>query len=182
MPKEVVLNNVISLPLNRIVHSRSYSEHQRNYSVEDFDELVESIKNSGICQPVWVSSPSESGVYMIVDGDHRLDAARKLGMDTIPAMVDETVKPNDDEVEAAVKNYLLNARRISLSFGESASLLKKIETTTQNPKDIKKELEDYYGTAMVNGFPMAVNELGRLKELDEKELEELAEELGIGKE
>ncbi|MBQ6517851.1 MAG: hypothetical protein IJI14_03970, partial [Anaerolineaceae bacterium] len=76
-----------------------------------------------------------------VDGDHRLDAARKLGMDTIPAMVDETVKPNDDEVEAAVKNYLLNARRISLSFGESASLLKKIETTTQNPKDIKKVRE-----------------------------------------
>ena len=50
------------------------------------------------------------------------------------------------------------------------------------PKDIdeiKSELEDYYGTAMTNGFPMAVIELGNLDEMDEDELRDLAEEVGI---
>ena len=50
------------------------------------------------------------------------------------------------------------------------------------PKDIEEirsELEDYYGTAMTNGFPMAVIELGNLEEMDDDELRELAEEIGI---
>lgn len=50
------------------------------------------------------------------------------------------------------------------------------------PKDIdeiKAELEDYYGTAMTNGFPMAVIDLGNLDEMDEEELRELAIEAGI---
>lgn len=53
------------------------------------------------------------------------------------------------------------------------------------PKDIeeiKSELEDYYGTAMTNGFPMAVMDLGSLGGMDEDELKELAEEIGISDE
>ena len=51
------------------------------------------------------------------------------------------------------------------------------------PKDIEEirsELEDYYGTAMVNGFPMAMTDLSDLENKSEEELRELAEELGIG--
>ena len=38
-------------------------------------------------------------------------------------------------------------------------------------------LQDYYGTAMMNGFPAAQAELNRLEEMDEEELQKLAEEI-----
>lgn len=50
------------------------------------------------------------------------------------------------------------------------------------PKDIEEiiaELEDYFGTAMMNGFPAAVIDLENLKNLGEDELKELAEKLGL---
>jgi len=53
-----------------------------------------------------------------------------------------------------------------------------------NPKDIdeiKEELTNYYGTAMVSGFPMAMANLNELEHMDEDELRELAEKLGLEK-
>lgn len=44
---------------------------------------------------------------------------------------------------------------------------------------MKEKLKDYYGTAAVSGFPMAVIELNEIDDLDEEELEELADQLGI---
>ena len=46
-------------------------------------------------------------------------------------------------------------------------------------EQLKDKLKDYYGTAAVNGFPMAVIELNEIDDLDEEELEELADQLGI---
>lgn len=49
-----------------------------------------------------------------------------------------------------------------------------------DPEDeLKEKLKDYYGTAAVSGFPMAVIELNEIDDLDEEELEELADQLGI---
>ncbi|MBQ8996201.1 MAG: hypothetical protein IJ091_10345 [Oscillospiraceae bacterium] len=44
---------------------------------------------------------------------------------------------------------------------------------------LKEELETYYGTAAVNGFPMAVMDLADLENKSDEELEELAQELGL---
>ncbi len=46
-------------------------------------------------------------------------------------------------------------------------------------EEIRSELMDYYGTAMVNGFPMAVVDLSKIESMNENELCELAEELGL---
>ncbi len=46
-------------------------------------------------------------------------------------------------------------------------------------EEIRSELMDYYGTAMVNGFPMAVVDLDEIERMDEDELREMAEELGL---
>lgn len=48
-----------------------------------------------------------------------------------------------------------------------------------NIRRIKRELQDYYGTAKTNGFPMAVIELGDLDSLSDDELVELARSVGI---
>ena len=46
-------------------------------------------------------------------------------------------------------------------------------------QELREKLTDYYGTAMVNGFPMAMADLNGLGSMDDEEIRELAEELGI---
>ena len=44
---------------------------------------------------------------------------------------------------------------------------------------LRNDLEDYYGTAMHSGFPMAVLDLGKVSRASERELIEMAEKKGI---
>ena len=44
---------------------------------------------------------------------------------------------------------------------------------------LREELTDYYGTAMMNGFPQAMATLGQLEDMSEEELKELAESNGM---
>ncbi len=46
-------------------------------------------------------------------------------------------------------------------------------------EELKEKLKDYYGTAMTNGFPMAVFELSEVDELSDDEIMEKAESLGL---
>jgi hypothetical protein len=43
----------------------------------------------------------------------------------------------------------------------------------------REKLEDYYGTAMANGFPMAVIDLGRVGNMSDDEVREELNRLGI---
>ena len=45
----------------------------------------------------------------------------------------------------------------------------------------KEQLEDYYGTAMASGMPMAVIELSQVENMTEEEAEAECERLGINR-
>jgi len=44
--------------------------------------------------------------------------------------------------------------------------------------EFRDYLRDYYGTAMMSGFPMAVVDLGRIDSLSDEELIRIAENMG----
>ena len=44
---------------------------------------------------------------------------------------------------------------------------------------LRRDMKDYYGTAMFNGFPMAVMDLSKVERLSDRELVELAQENGV---
>ena len=44
---------------------------------------------------------------------------------------------------------------------------------------LREYLQDYYGTAMFNGFPAAIIDLSELDRMDGQELCRLAERLGV---
>jgi len=44
---------------------------------------------------------------------------------------------------------------------------------------LRSQLRDYYGTAMVSSFPMAVMELSEVDSMSDDEVIEKAEELGL---
>ena len=41
-------------------------------------------------------------------------------------------------------------------------------------KRLRRDLEDYYGTAMFNGFPMAIMDLSKVEKASDREIIELA--------
>ena len=53
---------------------------------EEMDALVESIRMNGILTPLTVR-PLESGEYEVISGHRRLYAARKAGLETVPAII-----------------------------------------------------------------------------------------------
>ena len=43
----------------------------------------------------------------------------------------------------------------------------------------RRDMKDYYGTAMFNGFPMAVMDLSKVERMSDRELVELAKKNGV---
>ena len=44
---------------------------------------------------------------------------------------------------------------------------------------LRRDMKDYYGTAMFNGFPMAVMDLSKGERMSDRELVELAKKNGV---
>ena len=44
---------------------------------------------------------------------------------------------------------------------------------------LREDILDYYGTAMFNGFPMAVMDLSKVERMSDRELVELAQKNGV---
>ncbi len=56
--------------------------HKLTLSEKQYNELVESIKRNGITEPI--KYVEHNGTKYVVDGHHRLRAAKELGLDKIP--------------------------------------------------------------------------------------------------
>lgn len=85
---------------------------------EKMDELVESIKESGVLTPVLVR-PDDEGTYEMISGHRRLHAAKRAGLRKIPAIIKEMT--NDDATIAMVN---ANMQREEILPSERAFSLK----------------------------------------------------------
>src|SRR5215469_9726738 len=72
------------IPLRLI--SPNPSQPRRHYSEERLQELVLSIKERGILQPIRVSEVAENE-YQIIAGERRFRAAALAGLSEIPAVI-----------------------------------------------------------------------------------------------
>lgn len=104
----------LRIPVDRI----RVGAHQprRAFAPEELAELVESVREKGVLQPVLVR-PAESG-YELVAGERRLRAAQAAGVGTVPAIVK---KMSDREsLEAAlvenVQREDLNAIELAQAY------------------------------------------------------------------
>lgn len=94
-------DNVTAIPLSQIT---DFPDHP--YQVRDDDsmnELVESIKERGLIQPILVR-PVENGRYEMVSGHRRKRAFELAGIDKIPARVKELLR--DEAILAMVDSNL----------------------------------------------------------------------------
>jgi len=113
---------------------------------DDFNRLIREIEDVGFIAPVQVV-PIEGGRYRIVGGEHRVAAARELRLGTIPVMVLEGPRWQDEELQKLV-TVRLNAltgkvnpdkmailyRQMAKKYGEDA-LQNLFAYTDQNAWD-----------------------------------------------
>ncbi len=76
----------------------------------DIDDLVESVREHGIIQPLVVTPNGVPGKYLLVAGERRLEAARQAGLVTVPAIVREA-----SERERAQFSIIENIQRVALT-------------------------------------------------------------------
>lgn len=106
---------------------------RRVFDDEDLDELVHSIKEFGLLQPIVVREATD-GQYEIIMGERRWRAAAKAGIKTIPAIIRETADDN------MLRDALLeNIHRVQLNPLEEAAayeqLLKEFGVTQNQLAD-----------------------------------------------
>jgi ParB family transcriptional regulator, chromosome partitioning protein len=131
-----------------------------NFDEETLGSLADSIREVGVLQPVLVR-PSDDG-YELVAGERRWRAARRVGMQTIPALVRETAD-NTALEEALVENlqrealnpleeaaayqqliedFSLTHDQVAARVGKSRASVSNVLRLLQLPPSIQKAVRD----------------------------------------
>ena len=100
------LERVRIIPLEEL---RPFKDHPfKTLEGEEMDRLTESIRQFGSITPV-LARPLEGGGYELVSGHRRLEACRRLGLETMPVIVREMT---DDEAVIAMVDANLQREHI----------------------------------------------------------------------
>jgi ParB family chromosome partitioning protein len=122
---------LLAVPGARLVHISpgdvvpNPQQPRTEFNKDELDELVVSIREVGLLQPIVVRPLPESGVgdphYELIMGERRLRASKQLGLETIPAIVKNTADEN------MLRDALLeNLHRANLNALEEASAYQQL--------------------------------------------------------
>ncbi|MGE3919400.1 MAG: ParB/RepB/Spo0J family partition protein [Gammaproteobacteria bacterium] len=114
----IVKPELKQLPIDKLVRGRF--QPRKQFTEEGLQELAESIKSSGLIQPI-VVRPKSDDHYEIVAGERRWRAAQLAGLDVIPCLVNKY----SDEQTAAVAT-IENVNRIDLNPIEEAQAYQRL--------------------------------------------------------
>lgn len=72
---------------------------------KNVDELVRSIKSTGLIQPIVVAPTATDGIYVLLDGYRRILACAKCGKRSIPCVINTKVKTPEIPILEALYNH-----------------------------------------------------------------------------
>lgn len=115
--KPEVINKVLLLPIDEILPS----PHQPRtiFNEKDLDTLAKSISQNGLLMPISVRR--QNNELFLIAGERRLMACRRLGMRTIPAIVEDR-----DTLSSAVLTLIENLHRKDLNCFEEAEGIRQL--------------------------------------------------------
>src|SRR5579864_6041709 len=102
-----------------LIDSNPY-QTRRNVKEEGLNELAESIRASGVVQPV-ILRPSNNGRYQLVAGERRWLASKRAGKSTVPAVVRQI--SNEQAMEITI---IENLQREDLNPMEQARAFERL--------------------------------------------------------
>lgn len=129
---------------------------RKNYSENALEELANSIKAHGVIQPIIVTDQGDK--YLIVAGERRYRAAKRAGLDAIPAIVKdisetqmmqlalleniqrEDLNPIDkgEALKKLVDNYGLTQNQLSTELGIARSSLTNVLRILQLEDEVQE--------------------------------------------
>lgn len=119
-------HELVEVPGARLVHIDPHSivpnprQPRTHFDEGDLAELVHSVREFGVLQPVVVRDTGE-GTYELIMGERRTRAAREAGLDSIPAVIRDTAD------EHLLRDALLeNLHRSELNPLEEASAYQQL--------------------------------------------------------
>ena len=121
-PAEVEGARFAELPIDAIVPN--HAQPRQVFDPEAMDELVQSIREVGLLQPIVVrplSGEDGAGRYELIMGERRWRASQQVGLEVIPAIVRET--PDVDMLRDAL---LENLHRSQLNPLEEAAAYQQL--------------------------------------------------------
>ncbi|WP_214467424.1 ParB/RepB/Spo0J family partition protein [Microbacterium flavescens] len=125
-PDDAPADDLVQVPGARLAHIDPHSivpnprQPRTHFDVEDLAELVHSVREFGVLQPVVVRA-NEDGEYELIMGERRTRAAREAGLTSIPAIIRETAD------EHLLRDALLeNLHRSELNPLEEASAYQQL--------------------------------------------------------
>jgi ParB family chromosome partitioning protein len=103
---------------------------RRHFNPDSLRELVASVREKGVLQPILVRSIEEAGRYEIIAGERRYRAAQEVGLESISAIILECT-----EAEALEIGLIENLQREDLNPLEEALCLERLMQNTQRTQD-----------------------------------------------
>ncbi|MBU0596824.1 ParB/RepB/Spo0J family partition protein, partial [Patescibacteria group bacterium] len=147
------------IPISEIVPNSE--QPRKNFSHEQLEDLINSIKKHGILQPVTVVEQDDGG-YELIAGERRLRASQMAGLATIPAIVRgatqqeklelaliENIQRQDlDPIEEAfaykrlIEEFNLTQQEVADQVGKSRPAVANAIRLLDLPAEIQKALID----------------------------------------
>ena len=119
-------SDLVSVPGARLIHVDPHKivpnprQPRTHFDTEDLAELVHSVREFGVLQPVVVRT-TDDGTYELIMGERRTRAAREAGLESIPAII------RDTSDEFLLRDALLeNLHRSQLNPLEEASAYQQL--------------------------------------------------------
>lgn len=119
------------------------------YKVDDqFEDFLKSIELDGILEPLIVQPISgKTNQYKVVSGNRRLRAARKLNLEEVPVIIQET-KPLSEELSMAHQQYrekkpseiLREVLNIKERYGLKQGVRSDLNPKVKKGQELKKEM------------------------------------------
>jgi ParB family transcriptional regulator, chromosome partitioning protein len=149
-------NNGVSMLLVQDINPGQYQPRSA-FKQDKLDELIASIKEKGIVQPVLVRK-QETG-YELIAGERRLRAAKALGIARIPAII-----KNAGDLDAIEMALIENIQREDLNPIEEAIAYKRLSaefnfTQEQIAQAIGKDRASVANTLRLLNLPNAIQTL-----------------------
>lgn len=118
-PRQVPADRIHHVPIELI--RPGSTQARRRFDAERIQELAESIRESGVVQPVVLRGSPQDG-YELLAGERRWRAAQRAGLHEIPAVIRNDLS----DAEAAVLGLIENLQRESLTPIETAEGLRQL--------------------------------------------------------
>lgn len=125
---------VFQIEVEKIVPNPN--QPRRNFEEEALEELSRSIREFGILQPLVVSKTEKesewgwSVTYELIAGERRLLAAKKIGLQTVPAIIRQT-SGDREKLELAVIENIQRADLNPIEFARAVARLQDEFSLTQ---------------------------------------------------